>query len=121
MTRVKRGVVSRAKHKKVLRLAKGYRMTRNRLVKVANEAVLHAGEYAFAGRRQRKRQMRTTWIVRMNAALRPMGISYSNFVHTLKEKHIELDRKILCKLTSEPEVFSSLVTNIFALRENGLK
>lgn len=116
MTRVKRGVVSRKRHNKLLGLAKGYRMTRNRLVKVAHEAVAHAGEYAFAGRKQRKRQMRTTWIMRLNASLRPLGYTYSSFIHTLKEKRVGLDRKILSKLTTEPSLFSALVSHVKSMK-----
>ncbi len=112
MTRVKRGVTTQKRHKKVLHLAKGYRMTRNRLYKVAHEAVLHAGEYAFAGRRQRKRQTRRLWIQQINAALRTLGLKYSAFIHLLKKKNIGLDRKILAYLVHRPKLFKSLVEKI---------
>lgn len=112
MTRVKRGITSHQKHKKVLKLAKGYRMTRSRLYKVANEAVLHAGEYAFAGRKHRKRQMRRLWIVRINAALQPYEIKYSHFIHLLKKQKIALDRKILSLMAQDQPFFSRLLDKI---------
>lgn len=112
MTRVKRGVTTQKKHKKVLNLAKGYRMTKNRLYKVAKEAVLHAGEYAFAGRRQRKRQLRRLWIQQINAGLRTMGMKYSKFMHLLKKKNVLLDRKILAYFANQPKLFKSLVEQI---------
>jgi large subunit ribosomal protein L20 len=110
MVRVKRGVVSRRKHKKILKLAKGYRMTRSRLIKRAKEAVLRAGEHAFAGRKNRKRDFRRLWITRISEAVKKEGISYSRFIHALKEKNIELDRKILADLVvNEPEVFKKII------------
>ncbi|OGK66321.1 50S ribosomal protein L20 [Candidatus Roizmanbacteria bacterium RIFOXYB2_FULL_41_10] len=112
MTRVKRGLTSHQKHKKVLELAKGYRMTKSRLYKVANEAVLHAGEYAFAGRKHRKRQMRRLWITRINAALTPFEIKYSEFIHLLKIKNIQLDRKILALIAQDGPFFERLVKKI---------
>ena len=112
MTRVKRGLTSHQKHKKVLELAKGYRMTKSRLYKVANEAVLHAGEYAFAGRKHRKRQMRRLWITRINAALTPFEIKYSEFIHLLKIKNIQLDRKILSLIAQDGPFFERLVKKI---------
>lgn len=112
MARIKRGVVSHRKHKKLLELAKGYRMTRNRLVKVAQEAVLHAGEYAFAGRKRRKRDMRALWIVRINAALHSMDMKYSLFINLMSKKKVELDRKILASLAQKPALFKELVEEI---------
>ena len=112
MTRVKRGLTSHQKHKKVLELAKGYRMTKSRLYKVANEAVLHAGEYAFAGRKHRKRQMRRLWITRINAALTPFEIKYSEFIHLLKIRKIQLDRKILSLIAQDGPFFERLVKKI---------
>ena len=92
------------RHKKVLRLAKGYRMTKNRLYKVAREATIHAGQYAFAGRHLRRRDLRSTWIIRINAALRALGITYSKFIPALKKANINLDRKVLSELaTHQPE------------------
>ena len=85
-------------------------MTRHRLYKVASEAVLHAGHYAFAGRHLRRRDMRSLWIVRLNAALRAMGLKYSTFIAGLKQAGIGLDRKILAELAArEPKVFASIV------------
>jgi len=112
MTRVKRGVTSHQKHLKVLKLAKGYRMTRHRLYKVANEAVLHSGEYAFAGRKHRKRQMRRLWIVRINAALKPFAMKYSTFIHLLKKQKIALDRKILSLIAQDEPFFKRLLQKI---------
>ena len=108
--RVKRGVTSHAKHKKVLRANKGYRMTKRRNIRVAKEAYLHAGEYAFAGRKNRKRDFRRLWITRISEAVRQNGLSYSAFMSKLKSAHIELDRKVLANLIVEnPEVFEEIV------------
>lgn len=108
--RVKTGTVRKRKHKKLLALAKGYRMTKHRLVKPASEAVLHAGEYAFAGRKRRKRDFRRLWITRINAALSEYDLSYSHFIAGLKKANIELDRKILADLIiSDPNVFKNIV------------
>ena len=84
MVRIKGGVKTRARHKKVLKMAKGFWMTRHKQFKKAKEAVLHAGEYAFAGRKHRKRDFRQLWIMRMNAALRELGMKYSIFINKLK-------------------------------------
>jgi large subunit ribosomal protein L20 len=100
----------RQRHNKILGLAKGYRMTKNRLYKVAHEAVVHAGQYAFAGRKLKRRDLRSLWIVRINAALSQLGIKYSVFISALKKSKIELDRKILSELaTNHPEVFKQVV------------
>jgi large subunit ribosomal protein L20 len=110
MVRVKGGVRTRARHKKVLKLAKGYWMTRHKQFKKAKEAVLHAGEYAFVGRKLRKRNFRQLWIMRMNAALRNLGMKYSIFIKKLKDNKIELDRKILSQLAVEHlEIFKKVV------------
>ncbi|MBI5123733.1 50S ribosomal protein L20 [Candidatus Roizmanbacteria bacterium] len=110
MVRIKGGVKTRTRHKKVLKLAKGYWMTRHKQFKKAKEAVLHAGEYAFMGRKLRKRDFRQLWIIRMNAALRNLGTKYSVFIKKLKDNKIELDRKILSQLAVEqPEVFKKIV------------
>jgi large subunit ribosomal protein L20 len=110
MVRIKGGVRTRAKHKKVLKLAKGFWMTRHKQFKKAKEAVLHAGEYAFKGRKAKKRDFRQLWIIRMNAALRELGIKYSLFINKLKVNKIELDRKILSQIAVEhPEVFKKIV------------
>lgn len=110
MVRIKGGVKTRAKHKKVLKLAKGFWMTRHKQFKKAKEAVLHAGEYAFMGRKLRKRDFRQLWIIRMNAALRNLGTKYSIFIKKLKDNKIELDRKILSQLAVEHhQVFKKVV------------
>jgi large subunit ribosomal protein L20 len=95
MPRVKRGVVARASHKKVLALAKGYRGRRKNVYRVAKQAVMKAGQYAYRDRRQRKRQFRTLWIARINAAAREQGLSYSVFMNGLKKAAIQIDRKVL--------------------------
>lgn len=100
----------RQRHNKILRLAKGYRMTRHRLYKVAHEAVVHAGQYAFAGRHLRRRDLRAAWITRINIALRNLGLTYSPFIAALKKSHIEIDRKILSDLaTRNPNAFKQVV------------
>ena len=110
MTRIKSGTKTHRKHKKVLELAKGYRMSRHKLYRSAKPAVLHAGEYAFMGRKLKKRDFRKLWIVRMNAALRALGTKYSVFIRQLKSKNIELDRKMLSLLaTEQPEIFKKIV------------
>lgn len=98
MPRVKRGVTAHARHKKVLKLAKGYRGRRKNVYRVAKQAVMKAGQYAYRDRRQRKRQFRALWIARINAAAREHGISYSVFMNGLKKAGINLDRKVLADL-----------------------
>ena len=98
MPRVKRGVTARARHKKVLDQAKGYRGRRGNVFRVANEAVMKAGQYAYRDRRQKKRQFRALWIVRINAAARELGLSYSVFMNGMKKASIEIDRKVLADL-----------------------
>lgn len=113
MVRIKGGVQNRKSHKRILKLAKGYWMTRSKQFRKAEEAVLHAGEYAFMGRKRRKRDMRRLWIVRMNAALKNMGLKYSTFIHTLKEKKVGLDRKMLAQIAAEhPTMFEKLVEKL---------
>lgn len=110
MTRIKPGVQTRKRHKKILKMAKGYWMTRHKQFKKAMEAVLHAGEYAFAGRKRKKRDFRRLWIIRLNAALRELGLKYSSFIKSLKDKKIEVDRKILSKIAVEhPNIFKKIV------------
>ncbi len=88
-------------------------MTRHRLYKVAKEAITHAGQYAFAGRRLKRRDLRSTWIIRLNAALRPLDITYSKFIPALKKAHITLDRKILADLAvHQSQVFAQIVDKI---------
>ena len=98
MPRVKRGVQARARHNKVLKAAKGYYGARSRTFKVAKQAVIKAGQYAYRDRRQRKRQFRALWIVRINAAAREHGLSYSRFMHGLDEAGVVVDRKVLADL-----------------------
>jgi large subunit ribosomal protein L20 len=98
MPRVKRGVTARARHKKVLDAAKGYRGRRGNVYRIAKEAVMKAGQYQYRDRRQRKRQFRALWIARINAAARELGMNYSNFMNGLKKAEIEVDRKVLADL-----------------------
>jgi large subunit ribosomal protein L20 len=98
MPRVKRGVTAHARHKKILSLAKGYRGRRKNVYRVAKQAVMKAGQYAYRDRRQRKRQFRALWIARINAAAREYGLSYSVFMNGLKKACIEVDRKVLADL-----------------------
>jgi large subunit ribosomal protein L20 len=98
MPRVKRGVTARARHKKVLEQAKGYRGRRNNVFRVANQAVMKAGQYAYRDRRRRKRDFRALWIARINAGAREFGLSYSVFMNGLKKAAIEVDRKVLADL-----------------------
>lgn len=98
MARVKRGVIARRRHKKVLKAAKGYYGARSRVYRVAKQAVIKAGQYAYRDRKQRKRQFRRLWIVRINAAARIHGLSYSRFMYGLKQANVEIDRKILAEL-----------------------
>ena len=98
MPRVKRGVTARARHKKVLKQAKGYRGRRKNVFRVAKQAVIKAGQYAYRDRRQRKRQFRALWIARINAAARECGLSYSRFIDGLNKAGVELDRKVLADL-----------------------
>ena len=98
MPRVKRGTVARARHKKVLKQAKGYRGRRKNVYRVAKQAVMKAGQYADRDRRQKKRQFRALWIARINAAVRELGMSYSAFMSGLKRANIDIDRKVLADL-----------------------
>ncbi len=98
MPRVKRGVTAHARHKKILKLAKGYRGRRKSVYRVAKQAVTKAGQYAYRDRRQRKRQFRALWIARINAASRECGITYSRFMNGLKKAAIGIDRKVLADI-----------------------
>ena len=98
MARVKRGVTARARHKKVLKLAKGHYGARSRVYRVAHQSVIKAGQYAFRDRRQKKRQFRALWIVRINAGARQFGLSYSRMMNGLKKAGIAQDRKVLADL-----------------------
>nr|UOP05208.1 50S ribosomal protein L20 [Conchiformibius kuhniae] len=110
MPRVKRGVTARARHKKVIALAKGYRVRRKNVYRIAKQAVMKAGQYAYRDRRQRKRQFRQLWIARINAGARLHGLSYSKFMNGLKRAAIELDRKVLADLAVfDKAAFAQLV------------
>jgi large subunit ribosomal protein L20 len=98
MPRVKRGVTARARHKKVLAKSKGFRGRRGNVYRVAKEAVMKAGQYAYRDRRNKKRVIRALWITRINAAVRELGMSYSAFMSGLKKAKIEIDRKVLADL-----------------------
>ena len=98
MARVKRGTTEKARHKKVLKQAKGHYGARSRVYRVAKQSVIKAGQYAYQGRKQRKRQFRALWIIRINAAARACGLSYSRFIAGVKKANIALDRKSLAEL-----------------------
>lgn len=109
MARVKRGVVARERHKKVLKKASGYYGARSRVYRVAKQAVIKAGQYAYRDRRQKKRMFRSLWITRINAAARECGISYSRLIDGLNKAEIEVDRKILAELAVDDKAsFSAL-------------
>lgn len=111
--RVKRGVTTHKRHKKILGLAKGYRGGRSKLIKEAKTAVMHAGADAYRGRKQKKRDNRSLWIIRINAALSQHNISYNKFMNDLKKNNVELDRKILAQIAlDDPKAFTDLVKKI---------
>lgn len=113
MTRVKRGIVSRRKHKKLFSLAKGYRGSKRKLVRTAKQAVLHAGAYAYHGRKRRKRDMRRLWTVRISEASSQLGLPYNRLINGLLKAQITLDRKILSELVSEdPNTFKTIVDRV---------
>lgn len=108
--RVKRGVTARAKHKKMLKRAKGMQHNRTRSYRLAKQGVIRALQYAYRDRRNRKRDLRSLWITRINAAARENGLTYGQLMHALKKKNIDLDRKILSEIAvNEPTVFSDIV------------
>ncbi len=110
MARVKRGVTAHARHKKILKMAKGYFGRKSKLFKVANQQVLKSGNYAYRDRRRKKRDMRKLWITRINAACRLNDLSYSRFINGLHQAGISLDRKVLAEIAyHEPEHFAKLV------------
>ncbi len=110
MSRVKRGVTAHARHRKVMKAAKGYYGRRKNVFRVANQAVEKAGQYAYRDRRTRKRNFRALWIQRINAAVRAHGMTYSRFINGLGRAGIEMDRKVLSDLAiREPEAFKALV------------
>ena len=113
MAHIKRGTVSRRKHKKILKLTKGYLALKSRAVRVAKQASLHAGQYAYHGRKLKKRDFRALWITRIGEAVKQEGLSYSVFMNKLKKAKVELDRKILSDLVvNDPEVFKQIINLI---------
>ena len=111
--RVKRGVVSRRKHNKLFDQTKGFKGTKNRLTRDAKEALLHAGQYAYHGRKLRKRDNRALWIVRISEASKKEGVSYSQLINKLKKANIELDRKILSDLVqTDPTTFQKILSEV---------
>ncbi len=113
MARVKKGVTAHARHKKILKLAKGYRGTRSRLFKKANETVMKALYYARRDRRAKKREFRQLWIARINAACRENGTNYSRFMNGLKKQNITINRKMLSEMAiHNPEDFKALINQV---------
>jgi large subunit ribosomal protein L20 len=109
MARVKRGVVAKARHKKILGKAKGYYGARSKIYRVAKQAVIKAGQYAYRDRRQRKREFRALWITRINAASRLHGLSYSRLINGLHRAEIDIDRKVLADIAvHDPEAFGAI-------------
>ncbi len=115
MPRVKRGVTAHARHKKILALAKGFRGRRKNVFRIAKQAVMKAGQYAYRDRRTRKRVFRQLWIARINAASRGLGLTYSKFMAGLKKANIEIDRKVLSDMAiHDPAGFASIVDKVKA-------
>ena len=115
MPRVKRGVTARARHKKVLALAKGFRGRRGNVYRIAKQAVMKAGQYAYRDRRAKKRVFRRLWIARINAASRSLGLTYSKFIAGLKKAQIDIDRKVLSDMAiHDPAAFGSIVDKVKA-------
>jgi large subunit ribosomal protein L20 len=115
MPRVKRGVTAHARHKKILALAKGFRGRRKNVFRIAKQAVMKAGQYAYRDRRTRKRVFRQLWIARINAASRNLGLTYSKFMAGLKKANIDIDRKVLSDMAiHDPAGFSSIVDKVKA-------
>lgn len=113
MSRVKRGVTTHARHRKVIKAAKGYYGRRKNTFRIANQAVEKAGQYAYRDRKARKRNFRALWIQRINAAAREHGMTYGKFIHGLNEAGIEIDRKVLADLAvNEPDAFKALVDQV---------
>jgi len=109
MSRVKRGVTAKRRHKKILKMAKGHKGLRHKIFRRANESVIHALDYAYRDRRDRKSQFRRLWIMRINAAARENGITYGRFINGLSKAGVDLDRKVLADLAvREPETFASI-------------
>ena len=115
MPRVKRGVTARARHKKILALAKGYRGRRKNVFRIAKQAVMRAGQYAYRDRRTRKRVFRQLWIARINAASRELGVTYSRILAGMKKASIDIDRKVLADMAvNDPAAFGSIVEKVKA-------
>jgi large subunit ribosomal protein L20 len=115
MTRIKGGPATRRHHKKILKMARGHRGARSRHFRQANESVIKGLAYAYRDRRNRKRDMRSLWIVRINAAARQQGLTYSQFMHLLHQSHVDIDRKMLADLAvREPETFERIVSEVKA-------
>jgi len=115
MARVKKGVVKRRHHKKILKQTKGFRWGRKTRVRIAQEAILHAEKFRYRDRKAKKREMRALWSIRIGAAVKPMGLSYSRFMDALKKKNVQLDRKVLSELAaSYPKVFEKIVAFVQA-------
>ncbi len=115
MPRVKRGVTAHARHKKILKLAKGYRGRRKNVYRIAKQAVMKAGQYAYRDRRTRKRVFRQLWIARINAASRSLGMTYSRFMAGLKKAQIDIDRKVLSDMAiRDPAGFEAIVNKVKA-------
>ena len=113
MSRVKRGVVSGRKHRKVLKLTKGHTGLRSRAVRIAKQSLLHAGSYAYHGRKLRKRNFRILWNIRIGEAVKQQGLSYNIFINKLKKANIELDRKILSDLVvNDAAIFKQIVDSV---------
>lgn len=113
MARVKTGTIRRKRHKKIKKQARGFKDARRKRVRAAKEALLHAGQYAYVGRKLRKRDMRKLWIQRLNAAVREHDLTYSKFVAGLKKSNIELDRKILADIAlKDPSTFGQIVDKV---------
>ena len=115
MPRVKRGVTARARHKKVLALAKGFRGRRGNVFRIAKQAVMKAGQYAYRDRRTKKRVFRQLWIARINAAARELGLTYSQFANGIRKAGIDIDRKVLADIAyHDPEAFTGIVNQVKA-------
>ena len=112
MARVKRGVAAHKRHKRLLQAAEGRKGTRSKLIKPAREALLHAMAYSYVGRKQRKRQMRSLWVVRLNAAARQNGMTYGQLINGLKHAQIELDRKVLADIAVRDAATFSLIVEV---------
>jgi large subunit ribosomal protein L20 len=113
MTRVKRGKIKIKKRRKILRLVKGFRRPYSTKKKFAKEAILHAYKYAYIGRKQKKRNFRRLWQIRINSVLKEKGLKYSNFIHLMKKKNINLNRKVLAELAQNyPVIFEKIVNEV---------